>query len=112
MVTYPGDHAPEDAFYARLLDVSARLRPRNMLFEVGDLEQAIRVATMALQHLGLRRQTLERTGESKHLLVEIWRDWPDATPGDNEQTLVNMGHHDEEVRIRGSGHGRSVFIQC
>ncbi|KKY39484.1 putative family methyltransferase [Diaporthe ampelina] len=41
---------PEDVFYARLLDISARLRPRVMLFEVGDLSQALRVAEMALGH--------------------------------------------------------------
>lgn len=110
-VPYLGDHAPEDAFYARLLDMGARLRPRIMLFEVGDLKQATRVATMALQHMGLRHQALEEKGEPKHLVVEIWRDWPDAMPGDDEQTFVKLGHDGEEVRIRGSGHGRSVFIQ-
>lgn len=133
MVTYPGPHKPQDAFYARLLDVGARLRPRIMLFEVGDLEQAVRVARMALRHAGLRRQdhslAREEGGEWRrgkeeqcerrkhHISVEIWRDWPDATPGDNERTSVKLSDpHDAgdeiEVRVRGSGHGRSVLIQC
>lgn len=112
MVTYPGDHEPEDAFYARLLDIGARLRPRIMLFEVGGLEQAGRVATMALRHGGLRHRRQASGGGEGHFSVEIWRDWPDAMPGDDEQTFARLGHDGEEVRIRGSGHGRSVLIQC
>ncbi|KAF3770991.1 S-adenosyl-L-methionine-dependent methyltransferase, partial [Cryphonectria parasitica EP155] len=48
MVEYPGDHTPEDVFYARLLDIAARLGPRVLLCEVGDLGQALRVVEMAL----------------------------------------------------------------
>lgn len=111
MVAYPGDHRPQDAFYARLLDIGARLRPEVMIFEVGDVKQALRVAQLALRHKGLSRAS---AGEVE-VEVEIWRDWPDATPEDSEATLVTVPVGDEggrEVRIKGSGHGRSVFIHC
>lgn len=109
MVAYPGDHRPEDAFYARLLDIGARLRPELMVFEVGDSKQALRVVELALRHEGLSRTS------ARALEVEIWRDWPDATPEDNEVTSVMVPVDDgggREVRIKGSGHGRSVFIHC
>lgn len=116
MVKYPGDHQPEDAFYARLLDMGAnKLRPRIMLFEVGGLEQAVRVAKLAHRHVGLCQMAHQGSGSSsnnRHISIEIWRDWPDAMPAEDEQTMVKLGHHGEEVCIRGSGHGRSVFIQC
>ncbi|KAJ4424565.1 hypothetical protein N0V82_000695 [Gnomoniopsis sp. IMI 355080] len=106
MVTYPGSHEPEDVFYARLLDIGARKRAKVMLFEVGDLEQAFRVVRMALGH-----QDLASRGK---VIVEIWRDWPDAAPQENEanRRIVEAGKESREVKIRGSGHGRSVFIQC
>lgn len=96
---------PEDAFYARLLDIAARLRPRVMLFEVGDLRQALRVAEMALSHKDL-------AGSGSGVNVEIWRDWPDAAPEENEESSAKVFEGSREVHIRGSGHGRSVFIQC
>lgn len=110
-VAYPGGHRPEDAFYARLLDVAVRLRPRVMLFEVGDLAQASRVVGLALRHekLGLPGLVEEKKAE-----VEVWRDWPDAGPGEDEETVVrvDVGRGDCKVPVRGSGHGRSVFIRC
>lgn len=106
MVTYPGRHEPEDVFYARLLDIGARTRARVMLFEVGDLVQALRVVGMAWEHEGLRSRG--------NVDVEVWRDWPDAAPQENEATssVVQTGDESREVKIKGSGHGRSVFIQC
>lgn len=106
MVTYPGHHKPEDVFYARLLDIGVTTRAQVMLFEVGHLSQALRVVELALGHQGLRSR-----GE---IVVEIWRDWPDAAPQDDEETLsvIAAGEESREVRIKGSGHGRSVFIQC
>lgn len=106
MRTYPGRHEPEDVFYARLLDIGARKRAKVMLFEVGDLAQATRVVEMALGHQGL--------ASIGKFVVEIWRDWPDAAPQEDEATLrlVKTGEDSREVKIRGSGHGRSVFIQC
>lgn len=96
---------PEDVFYARLLDIAARLRPKVMLFEVGDLGQALRVAEMAMRH-----QELADLGST--MSVEVWRDWPDAAPEDNEGISAKVCDGSREVCIRGSGHGRSVFIHC
>lgn len=106
MIAYPGTHRPEDVFYARLLDVAARLRPRVMLFEVGDLDQALRVVEMALHHDGLLKAN---GGDVK---AEIWRDWPDAAPGEEDTTSAVLCNGTKRVRLKGSGHGRSVFIQC
>lgn len=100
-----GAHWPEDVFYARLLDIAVRLRPRVMLFEVGDLSQALRVAEMALGHEGL-------AGCGPKVSVEVWRDWPDAAPEEDEETSAEVFGASREVHIKGSGHGRSVFIQC
>ncbi|ROW08977.1 hypothetical protein VMCG_02905 [Cytospora schulzeri] len=107
MVAYDGggDHEPEDVFYARLLDIGARLGPRVMLFEVGDLKQALRVVEMALGHKGLSSSGVE-------VRAEVWRDWPDATPEEDEETSAGVCGGSRQVQIRGSGHGRSVFIQC
>lgn len=96
---------PEDVFYARLLDIAARLRPRLMLFEVGGMRQALRVAEMALGHEGL-------ASSGSGVSVEIWRDWPDAAPEENEEAIAKAFGGSREVHIRGSGHGRSVLIQC
>lgn len=102
---------PEDVFYARLLDVGARLRPAVMLFEVGDMAQALRVVGMTMRHAGLASAAAAGKVE-----VEVWRDWPDAAPAEDEDTAARLslgeGGEHREVRIRGSGHGRSVFIQC
>lgn len=95
----------EDVFYARLLDIAARLRPRVMLFEVGDLKQALRVAEMALGHKDI-------AGSGSDVNVEVWRDWPDAAPEQDEELSAKVLEGSREVHIRGSGHGRSVFIQC
>lgn len=108
-----GGWREEDVFYARLLDVAARLRPRVMLFEVGDLGQALRVVGMVLRHDGLAAAAARRTAEVE---VEVWRDWPDAAPEEDEETSVKLpvgdGDAQRDIRIRGSGHGRSVFIRC
>lgn len=98
-------YEPEDVFYARLLDIGARLRPGVMLFEVGDLEQALRVVDMALGHKGL-------SGAGAEVRAEVWRDWPDATPEEGEETLATVCGGSRQVQVRGSGHGRSVLIQC
>lgn len=100
-----GAVTPEDVFYARLLDIAARLRPRVMLFEVGDLTQALRVAEMALRH-----EELASLGST--VSVEVWRDWPDAAPERDEEVFAKVFEGSRKVHVRGSGHGRSVFIQC
>ncbi|KAL7625381.1 hypothetical protein AAE478_004598 [Parahypoxylon ruwenzoriense] len=92
------DCEPEDVFYARLLEVAAALRPEYAVFEVGDLAQACRVVRMA------RRGRFASEGE-----IEIWRDWPDMRPSEDEAESVEFGG--VGVPVRGSGHGRAVFIR-
>ncbi|KAK9420353.1 putative Release factor glutamine methyltransferase N-terminal domain-containing protein [Seiridium unicorne] len=82
----------EDVFYARLITVASVLKPKIMLFEVGDMKQAERVAKLAT--------TL---GSSDDFGYEIWRDEPDG--GDSE-----LGTHGSGFITRGEGHGRSVLV--
>ncbi|KAH8663940.1 S-adenosyl-L-methionine-dependent methyltransferase [Xylariales sp. PMI_506] len=89
---------PEDAFYARLLQVARKLRPRVMLFEVGDLDQALRVVQLVVA----------RIEKLDHMVIEVWRDWPDMTPENNETAEAVVSGR--VVPIRGSGHGRSVLV--
>ncbi|KAI0599171.1 HemK family methyltransferase [Biscogniauxia sp. FL1348] len=93
-----GGCAPEDVFYARLLEVAAVLRPSIAAFEVGDLDQAVRVVRMAA-----RRP--ERWDD-----IEIWRDWPDLRPAEGEAGVVRVDGRGD-VPVRGSGHGRVVFLR-
>jgi len=88
----------EDVFYARLLDIGAVLRPRVLLCEVGGLEQARRVARMAARHPFSRRAEME-----------IWADWPDLGEEADEPLSVDVDGN--MVLVKGSGHGRSVFLR-
>ncbi|KAI1178533.1 S-adenosyl-L-methionine-dependent methyltransferase [Nemania sp. FL0916] len=107
--------APEDIFYARLLSISSStLRPRVATFEVGDMQQAVRVVELAL--------TLTSTQPLWWDIVEIWRDWPDCPPAEHrhqeggDDSTVNDNNNDtiriagREIPVRGSGHGRVVFL--
>lgn len=81
-----------DIFYPKLLDTCDMLGTKVVLFEVADMEQACRVAAMALERW--------RT-------VEIWRDDPGANAGQDE--VVHVGCEGEhEIRVYGQGNGRSV----
>ncbi|KAI0100783.1 S-adenosyl-L-methionine-dependent methyltransferase [Nemania sp. FL0031] len=104
--------APEDIFYARLLDIADNIRPRIAAFEVGDMKQAIRVAKMAIsrsQPIGpVEGQTVSGDRSKRWGVVEIWRDWPDCRPEDEEDDVVLVDGR--EVHVRGSGHGRVVFL--
>jgi methylase of polypeptide subunit release factors len=87
----------EDVFYYKILDTARAGNARIVLMEVGDLQQALRVAQIAL-NMGLWR------------LVEVWRDWPDQEPnGPKEVEEAVVGRH--PIFIRGSGHGRSVLCR-
>lgn len=103
----------DDVFYARLLDIFVSLchstasrpakkttRARVALFEVGDLDQAMRVSGMAL-----RRVT---AGTGLNADIEIWKDWPDC----NDEGIDTVVVEGREIMIRGSGNGRSVLIRC
>ncbi|KAH8888739.1 S-adenosyl-L-methionine-dependent methyltransferase [Thozetella sp. PMI_491] len=88
---------PEDIFYARLLDIATILKPRTMLFEVAGSGQAIRVVRMAVSALSMGGR------DSKGPIIEVWRDnpYPEVEP-------LDVGH--ETIKIRGTGHARSVYI--
>ncbi|KAH6611199.1 modification methylase [Trichoderma cornu-damae] len=106
----PGDDIPipvdwehEDVFYARLLDVAYRLKPKVMLLEISAEGQALRVISRFSQH--------PLSVDSK---VEIWRDWPDlASSGDEEASLeATMPDGSSQIVLtKGSGNIRSIFIK-
>ncbi|KXT05964.1 hypothetical protein AC578_324 [Pseudocercospora eumusae] len=76
-----------DLFYPHLLRIAFQVNAKIVLFEVADLDQAKRVAEMAM-----------KDWEN----VEIWRD----DPTDGTGTMEINGR---SIAVRGSGHGRSVF---
>ncbi|KAI2784621.1 S-adenosyl-L-methionine-dependent methyltransferase [Daldinia loculata] len=88
---------PQDVFYARILDVAKILQPRFVVLEVGGLAQAVRVARMALERWGGVEE------------AEIWRDWPDMQPREDEPGSVDVAGM--AVPVRGSGNGRVVFLR-
>ncbi|KAJ1329585.1 release factor glutamine methyltransferase [Microdochium nivale] len=88
--------ALEDVFYARLLEIGRVLCPRMAVFEVGDMNQAVRVVEMAAT-----------SRDWSH--IEIWRDWPNSTPEPGEREM--MWIRNRKVPVRGSGHGRAVFLR-
>jgi methylase of polypeptide subunit release factors len=95
-----GECAPEDVFYARLLDVAAATSAKVVLCEVGGIgtAQAQRVVGMALRH-----------GFGKGAQLEVWRDEPDGWEEDgNPEAWTIEGR---TVVIRGTGNVRSIFIQ-
>lgn len=79
-----------DEFYPALLRTAELVNAKIMLFEVGDLEQAKRVAEMAVEQCSWEK-------------IEIWRDHPS---GDPKELLEIAG---QMIQVRGKGHGRSVF---
>lgn len=81
-----------DIFYPRLLDLVEQLNVKIVLFEVADMDQAERVASLAI-------------GQGIWDGVEIWRD----EPGVHRTQLEDVRIDDSIVRVRGAGHGRSVF---
>lgn len=87
---------PEDVFYARILDIAKTLRPRVTILEVGDLAQGLRVVQMARS----------RWNDTE---IEVWRDWPDMEPQDDEKQSIKVDG--VKVPLKGSGHGRAVFIR-
>ncbi|KAK3366009.1 S-adenosyl-L-methionine-dependent methyltransferase [Lasiosphaeria ovina] len=91
----------EDVFYARILALCQRLRPKRVLLEVGSMQQAARVVDMvAGGGPGLAElYPLQR--------AEVWRDDPrHDRPDDCRQESVGG----REIRVRGFGEGRSVYL--
>lgn len=95
-----------DEFYPRLTEVAERVRAKVLLMEVGDLEQAKRVAKMALG------ATLDGRGEGYWKGVEIWRDWMDPRSteegAEEEEEVDDVVSGGASVRIRGKGSGRAA----
>jgi methylase of polypeptide subunit release factors len=86
-----------DRFYLRLLETVRDVEAKIALFEVGDIDQAFRVARMA-RKMGFFQG------------IEIWRDQPDATPDPNARNSDEPTKTTEvEFPIIGAGNGRSVF---
>ncbi|CZR60279.1 uncharacterized protein PAC_10175 [Phialocephala subalpina] len=71
---------PELKFYDRLLKLHQTHSSKILLMEIGDEEQARRVVEMA----ALANQ---HTGSNK---IELWRDYPDASPEKGEPTMMNI----------------------
>jgi methylase of polypeptide subunit release factors len=90
----PAVRNAEDVFYYNILNIADVVTARIVLMEVGNTEQALRVSSIA-------------AGMEKWSSVEIWRDWPDQRGDKFEQTLVGK----TIIRMRGSGHGRSVVCR-
>ncbi|KAK5730458.1 hypothetical protein LTR15_000395 [Elasticomyces elasticus] len=84
-----GSRHEGDVFYPRIVALADELQAKVMLLEVADMEQALRVAAIV--------------SRSHWDGVEIWRDEP-ATAS---LSTVTIG--DSTVKVRGDGHGRSVF---
>lgn len=89
----PGEKSEHDGdlFYPRLLEEAKQLEAKIFLFEVADMEQARRVADLAI---------MQDIWDG----VEIWRDDPAAWPEKGE--VVDIIGRD--VKVLGEGHGRSV----
>ncbi|EQL02017.1 Modification methylase HemK [Ophiocordyceps sinensis CO18] len=106
----PGNHLPvpegwerEDVFYARLLDVAALLQPRTVLLELGDEAQARRVLARFPRHPFAHGSA-----------VELWRDYPDLTPGDGEDARLHgttVPGQAWSVPVKGRGQIRCIHIQ-
>jgi HemK-like putative methylase len=82
-----------DLFYPKLFDLASMLDTKVVLFEVADMEQAIRVAGLA--------------GDAWDV-VEIWRDDPGAGGGEVESVDIGEGEARRRIGVKGVGNGRSV----
>lgn len=93
----------EDTFYARLLELGAVLRPRAMLLEVGDEEQARRLL-----------ETFFQTEHARLWHAELWRNSPDLEPKacEVDQFRIHVqGAEARAVKVKGSGCIRSILLR-
>lgn len=82
-----------DLFYPKLYELAIMLDTKVVLFEVADMGQALRVASLA---------------GNDWKVVEIWRDDPDASGGGMETVNVEEGERRRRVGVKGVGNGRSI----
>ncbi len=115
-----------DTFYPILRSTASSVNAGILVMEVGDLQQARRVASLALS--STRRSKPERgqwKGQevgSRWDIVEIWRDWFDDKDMDIDEEQVEIVRMDGDgtgnepagqvrhrtIRIRGTGNARAV----
>lgn len=100
----------EDVFYARLLEITRLYRPKRVLMEVGDMEQAKRVVGMVLGDQKLRGLYWGEGDEKEGGEVQIWRD--DLVGFEGYEEVMEVGNG-EKVKVKGhpEGHGRSVYLR-
>lgn len=95
----------EDIFYERIISLvrDEVVNPLVILLEVGDMEQAIRVAKIMLDEIEDR----------KIREIEIWRDFPNANKLDKREKAVLVATRKGEmmVDVQGVGHGRAVYLR-
>lgn len=84
----------EDIFYYSILNIAQEVGSRIVLMEVGDTEQAVRVAEIAATNGQWRA-------------IEIWLDWPDQDADGMQEIMAGT----RKVLMRGSGQGRSVLCR-
>lgn len=87
---------PGDVFYPRLLDVASKLSSKIVLFEVADMNQALRVAHMV-------------QGRGEWEGIEIWRDDPGCSHGVSIGGEQVPDDFPASIKVLGHGNGRSVF---
>lgn len=80
-----------DLFYTELLRAAEEVEAEAFLFEVADMDQAMRVV-------------LKAVAQGRWERLEVWRDEPGAKAAEEQIEIWN-----QQVRVRGMGHGRSVF---
>ena len=82
-----------DLFYPDIIEEAKLLKAKGVLLEVSDLDQARRVATMAVR-------------QQHWIGIEIWRDDPASRSAAPKETIIDG----KLIPVRGSGHGRSVLL--
>lgn len=93
--SHTSDTDQGDAFYPRLLEIADEVKAKLVFFEVADMEQAHRVASMMQQH---------RAWDG----IEIWRDDP-GQMSDAEDGVLESSHvTSSTIPVLGRGNGRSV----
>ncbi|KAJ3532900.1 hypothetical protein NM208_g8231 [Fusarium decemcellulare] len=108
----PGDNIPRpaqcdpaDVFYSRFLDIAVLLKPKVILLEIGDENQARRVLQLYLAH-----------PIAENFRAQVWRDWPDLEPAEDldpfmDVTISRSGDNGVRVLVKGSGLIRSILIR-
>ena len=82
-----------DAFYPQLLELAQLVDSQVLIMEVADMEQAQRVACLAIR-------------TNQWTTCEIWRDWPGRYPSKAEVLKLEGGI----VEVVGEGDGRAVVL--